>query len=241
MKPVINIVGKRFGRWIVFAELPQRQRQKAVLWQCRCDCGTERPVIGHSLRSGKSISCGCAHREQLVKRQLKHGHARRRHTSRTFSCWQHMLRRCCNQRCKDYPHYGSRGITVCARWSEFTNFLLDMGEPLPGASIDRIDPNGNYEPGNCRWATRAQQTANRRPFKQLGLRGEQASRAKLSAADVAQIRALSGAQSQEQIAQRFGISQSNVSHILTGKTWNAGQVGPARSPDQLENMEANYE
>ena len=79
---------------------------------------------------------------------------------------------------------------MCDSWLVFENFLANMGEPPPNMSIDRIDPNGNYEPGNCRWATHKQQTANRRPFKQIGLRGERSSKAKLAATDVEQIRAL---------------------------------------------------
>jgi len=108
---------------------------------------------------------------------------------------------------------------VCDSWLVFENFLANMGEPPPNMSIDRIDPNGNYEPGNCRWATHKQQTANRRPFKQIGLRGERNSKAKLAATDVEQIRALKGILPQWQIAQIFGVNQSNISQILAGKTW----------------------
>jgi len=213
-----NITGKRFGRWTVLGMCPERRRHIGgahIVWRCRCDCGVERNVRGSALRFGKSRSCGC------VSPTFKHGHARKGSTTRAYRCWRGMLDRCNRPRNKAYPHYGGRGISVCARWFIFENFLADMGEPLPDKSIDRIDPNGNYEPGNCRWATYAEQVTNRRPFTQIGLRGDRTHFAKLSAPEIAQIRALKGVQSQSQIARQFGISRSNVSLIQTGKTWGA--------------------
>jgi Holliday junction resolvasome RuvABC endonuclease subunit len=221
MKPFIDITGERFGRWIVLAIHPERYRRTQTLWLCHCDCGTERVVLGNSLRHGRSLSCGCLRRELHIKRLLIHGHSRGGYQTRVFQAWQHMLRRCLNSQHKDYRYYGGRGVTVCERWRTFENFLVDMGYPPPGLTLDRIDPSGNYEPSNCRWATRAEQTTNRRPFKQEGLRGERGPGAKLSTSDVAQIHALRGTLPQHQIAQRFGISQSNVSMIQTGKTWIA--------------------
>ena len=132
-----------------------------------------------------------------------------------------MLRRCFDPHHKDYSYYGGRGITVCERWLAFKNFLADMGYPPTGLTLDCTDPNKNYASGNCCWATRAEQVAHRRPFEQEGLRGERSPSAKLSAANVVQTRALKGVQPQRQIAQRFGISQSNISTIQTGKTWIA--------------------
>jgi hypothetical protein len=169
MSALINLAGKRVGRWNVLAQLPERRRYGrnrhavTVLWLCRCDCGVERAVHASNLLGNKSRSCGCAAREQTAKRSLKHGHARRGHVSRVYRCWQHMLRRCSDPRDRDYRNYSGRGIVVCERWLVFANFLHDMGEPPPGMSNDRIDPNGNYEPTNCQWATCAQQAANRRP------------------------------------------------------------------------------
>jgi hypothetical protein len=82
-----------------------------------------------------------------------------------YSRWVSMLQRCFNPNHKDYRYYGGRGITVCERWLDFVNFLADMGEPPPGLSLDRINVNGDYEPGNCRWATASEQVRNRRPPK----------------------------------------------------------------------------
>lgn len=103
--------------------------------------------------------------QALVERSTTHGHARRGRQSDTYRCWAAMLRRCFNSNVKDFPNYGGRGITVCDRWLSFENFLADMGERPKGLSIDRVDCDGNYEPGNCRWATPKEQAANRRPRK----------------------------------------------------------------------------
>ena len=152
----IDLTGRQFGRWHVIASLPERQRSRGrafILWLCRCDCGSERIVRGSNLQSGCSKSCGCLN--------AKHGQSRPR--SRAYQCWGNMKSRCFNPRCISYPWYGDRGITVCERWLIFENFYADMGDPPPGMSLDRINNDGNYEPGNCRWATVAEQTANRRP------------------------------------------------------------------------------
>lgn len=90
-----------------------------------------------------------------------HGHASYRNRSPTYQSWAAIIQRCNNPKSTSYPHYGARGITVCERWLKFENFLADMGERPEGTTIDREDGSGNYEPGNCRWATKEQQSANR--------------------------------------------------------------------------------
>jgi hypothetical protein len=114
-----------------------------------------------------------------------------------------MRYRCTNPMSKDWKKYGGRGVTVCERWDDFTNFLADMGERPQGMTIDRVDNLGNYEPGNCRWATTTQQQQNRAVTK-------------LTLADRLAIRA--DPRKQREIAAAYGIDQSYVSHIKAGSS-----------------------
>ena len=101
------------------------------------------------------------------KPNLQHGHRPKSGGSPTYKSWCRMRHRCCNPHAINYSNYGGRGITVCQRWDKFQSFLDDMGTRPPGSTLDRIDPNGNYEPGNCRWATPEEQMKNQRPRKRI--------------------------------------------------------------------------
>lgn len=151
------MIGGAYGRWTVIAELPERRNGKRV-YLCRCSCGTERACVGGNLKSGISKSCGCRWRENVHAARFRHG---RNTSDKTYQVWTSMHNRCRNPKCQRYHRYGGRGITVCERWAKFENFLADMGEVPPGLSLDRINNDGNYEPGNCRWATRRQQAMNK--------------------------------------------------------------------------------
>lgn len=154
----INLEGRRFGRLVVERYAGSRCGQAA--WACACDCGAAVVVCGGNLRSGGSTSCGCFRTE----RRTKHGHNTRAGRSPEYVAWHNMIRRCRGTAGGLASlDYHLRGITVCDRWQSFDAFLADMG-PRPSLrhSLDRIDNDGNYEPGNCRWATTQEQRANRR-------------------------------------------------------------------------------
>lgn len=114
------------------------------------------------------MSCGCLRVENVAKATTKHG----RYNSDIYGIWEGIIQRCTNPNAPFFNYYGGRGITICDRWRVFTNFLADMGDrPSRSHTIDRIDSNGNYEPTNCRWATRAEQQKNRRNARLITFQG----------------------------------------------------------------------
>lgn len=152
-------VGSRFGRLVVLA-YHRGSHDKESRVDAVCDCGARINVILRSLREGHTKSCGCMSRELFLRRSTKHG----RNGSPEHLCWKAMRARCYNPNASNFAWYGAKGVSVCERWRDsFENFFADMGpRPSKGYTVDRIDPLGNYEPSNCRWATWAEQAKNKR-------------------------------------------------------------------------------
>lgn len=156
MPKLNDLTGQKFGRLSVLSREGTASNGKA-LWRCLCDCGKVSVTNGADLRSGHVTSCGCWRAERNRTSSLSHG----LHDTGTYRSWGAMHTRCRNENAKSWGDYGGRGISVCERWTSFENFLADMGERPEGMTLDRFpNVNGNYEPGNCRWATKVQQARN---------------------------------------------------------------------------------
>ncbi len=177
-----DMTGRRFGRLVVTGLSPYRTKSGKILWIAKCDCGGEKITQPSNLRCGDTQSCGCIKRELMVARNFIHGESR----SPEFRSWAAMLSRCTNERLREYPQYGGRGIAVCDRWREFANFLTDMGRrPTAKHTLERLNVNGNYEPDNCSWATQAEQLRNMRRNIYVEINGQM-----MCVADAAKIRGI---------------------------------------------------
>lgn len=153
-----TVPGQRFGRLVVIGETTGHEKGRTY-WLCRCDCGAEKIALPKSIARGLTQSCGCLHKEWLSGLRATH----RKSGGPTYSSWSAMRARCRNPNNKHYADYGGRGITVCARWDNFENFLADMGEkPSARYSIERRENNRGYEPDNCYWAFAKAQARNTR-------------------------------------------------------------------------------
>ena len=152
-----DLTGQRFGRLTVARMITCGGR----MWSCNCDCGITVEAPRRHLLAGRVVSCGCYLRDHPGR--LRHGSARKGNKTAEYRCWIGMRQRCENARMPCFKNYGGRGIRVCARWQSFEHFLADMQQrPSRRHTIERKNVDGDYEPSNCIWATRADQNDNRR-------------------------------------------------------------------------------
>ena len=197
-----DLTNKTFGKLLVIARAEDRVRtgnKRDVYWLCACECGTRNEVRGSHLSAGTTTACK---RCSSLGRQggLTHGLS----STKAYVSWEHMNQRCFNPNFKQYKDYGGDGITVCEEWRDFATFYKDMGAPPPGLTLDRIDNNGDYHKGNCRWATRAQQTQNRRNVK-------------LNWDKVAEIRA--STEAAKTLSSKFDVTVNAIYDIRKHKIW----------------------
>lgn len=154
------LTGRRFGRFLVVKFLGRREHGNDAVWECKCACGTVRPVLATSLMTGRTVSCGC----WIIDERTKHGFAAADHPlHKVYRVWQSMRRRCDLETVQAYPRYGGRGIFVCERWEKFENFWRDMGPTYKeGLTIERKNNDVGYSKENCTWADRITQGNNKR-------------------------------------------------------------------------------
>jgi hypothetical protein len=196
--PSVDITGQQFG------QLTAIKKINSVKWLYRCDCGNEKIIFKNNVTRGLTRSCGCFKSKKISLCKKIHGRSK---GDKTYRAWCHMISRCENKHVERYQYYGGRGIKVCSRWrNSFENFLKDMGQPpTPQHTLGRQNNDGHYEPNNCLWETKLQQSRNK-------------SNTVLSESLVKQIRAdlnVSGAE----WGRMIGCSKELINQVKRGKIW----------------------
>lgn len=161
-----DLTGKPFGRLTVIDQA-ETKKSGQIYWNCKCRCGKLATIRGSRLRAGITESCGCLAKETTRKRSVTHDMS----YGREYAIWGGIIQRCTNPNNQAFKNYGARGITICDEWRhDFMAFFNYVGKrPSPKHSIDRMNNDGNYEPGNVRWATNVEQKNNYRDNHRITL------------------------------------------------------------------------
>lgn len=224
-KAIINLVGQKFNRLTVISLSPTRNISGKIQWVCECECGNITDVDGHSLKSGNTKSCGCYNREKATDRLFKHGMSPNSKSSTGYSpeynAWVLIKQRCYNMNNPDFIHYGSRGISMHLTWINEFQIFFDYLEHLPetriqfelrtgeDATLDRIDVNKNYEPGNLQWATRTDQSRNR-TYNVIS---------SIAEADLIRSEYSNNNITEQQLAAKYNCDRTTISRIINHKNW----------------------
>lgn len=208
----VDLTGQKYARLTVLEMIYGGPRSLA---RCKCDCGKEADIPAHAVKSGNTKSCGCLSAEKSAENGRKYAHVsaavNRTHGmsgTPTYLSYYSAKHRCVRPKDSHYHLYGGRGIRMCDRWLEsFANFLADMGECPPGLTIERLDNEKGYEPGNCVWATHEQQAQNRRWCK-ASPDSVRAIRARAAAGEKISV-----------LASEYGMSHQVAYLIVKRKTW----------------------
>jgi hypothetical protein len=175
MSKFLDITGQKYGRLTALYRV-ENPKKNGSIFLFECECGIKKEIRLMSVKTGRSKSCGCLQKELAANKKITHGN----YKYSGYRSWLAMIYRCTDPKSKDWKYYGGRGIKVCDRWLDINNFIIDMGERPDGHSIDRINPNENYEPKNCKWADAMEQGAHKRNVKLATYKGVIAHIAELS-------------------------------------------------------------